>query len=107
MHELPFLHQKQLTCSVVWQCFSTQLNKLLCNITPIFCTVEEVTVHCLVANCDPRDFVYYFFGPISYISVLSELNRRKLLVMQSYTFLTHSVSLDNLEVSSGLVEIYS
>ncbi len=32
---------------------------------------------------------------------LSEFNRRKLLVIQSFTFLTHSVNLDNLEVSSG------
>ncbi len=85
---------------------------MLCNITPIFCTVEEVTVHRLVANCDKRllqieEILCSFFGPISNISVLSELNRIKLLVMQSYTFLTHSVSLDNLEVSSGLVEIYS
>ncbi len=47
-----------------------------------------------------------FFGPISNISVLSEFNRRELLVIQSFTFLTHSVSLDNLEDSSGL-EIYS
>ncbi len=46
-------------------------------------------------------------GPISNISVLSEFNRRKLLVIQSFKFLTHSVSLDNLEVSSGLVEIYN
>ncbi len=29
----------------------------------------------------------------------------KLLVIQFFMFLTHSVSLDNLEVSSGLVEI--
>ncbi len=29
------------------------------------------------------------------------------MVIQPFTFLTHSVSLDNLEVSSGLVEIYS
>ncbi len=48
-----------------------------------------------------------FFGPISNISVLSEFNRRKLLVIQSFIFLTHSVSLDSLEVSSGFVEIYS
>ncbi len=47
------------------------------------------------------------FGPISNISVLSEFNRRKVLVIQSFIFLTHSVSLDSLEVSSGLVEIYS
>ncbi len=46
-----------------------------------------------------------FLGPISSISVLSEFNRRKLLVIQSFIFLTHSVSLDSLEVSSGLVEI--
>ncbi len=32
-------------------------------------------------------------GPISNISVLSEFNRRKLLVIQSFIFLTHSVSL--------------
>ncbi len=61
----------------------------------------------MVANCDPRDSVLCFFGQISNISVLSESKRRKLLVIQSFTFLTHSVSLDNLEVSSGLVEIYS
>ncbi len=48
-----------------------------------------------------------FFGPIINISVLSDFNRKKLLVVQSFTFLTHSVSLDNLKVSSGLVEIYS
>ncbi len=48
-----------------------------------------------------------FLGPISNISVLSEFNRRKLLVIQSFIFLRHSVSLDSLEVSSGLVEIYS
>ncbi len=29
------------------------------------------------------------------------------MVIQSFTFLSHSVSLDNLEDSSGLVEIYS
>ncbi len=49
-----------------------------------------------------------FLGPICSISVLSECNRRKLLVIQSFIFLTHSVSLDSLdslEVSSGLVEI--
>ncbi len=57
-----------------------------------------------VANCDPRDCVI-FFGPISNISVLSEFKRRILLVIQYFTFLKHSVSLDNLEVSSGLVEI--
>ncbi len=44
---------------------------------------------------------------LSNISVLSEFNRINLLVIQSFTFLTHSVSLDNLEVSSGLVDIYS
>ncbi len=48
-----------------------------------------------------------FLGPISNISVLSEFNRRKLLVIQSFTCLTHFVSLDSLEVSSGRVEIYS
>ncbi len=46
-----------------------------------------------------------FLGPISSISVLSEFNRIKLLVIQSFIFLTHSVSLDSLEGSSGLVEI--
>ncbi len=46
-----------------------------------------------------------FFGPISNISVLSEFKRRKLLVIQSLNFFTHYVSLDSLEVSSGLVEI--
>ncbi len=56
---------------------------------------------------ESRDSVYCFFGSISNISVLSELNRRKLLVIQSFTCLTHSVSLDSLEVSSGFVEIYS
>ncbi len=29
------------------------------------------------------------------------------MVIQSFTFLTQSISLDSLEVSSGLVEIYS
>ncbi len=48
-----------------------------------------------------------FLGPISNIYVLSEFNRRKLLVIQSFIFLTHSDSLDSLEVSSGFVEIYS
>ncbi len=52
-------------------------------------------------------FCVLFLGPISNISVLSEFNRRKLLVIQSFIFLTHSVSLDSLEVSSGFVEIYS
>ncbi len=47
-----------------------------------------------------------FFGPISNISVISKFNRRKLLVIHFF-FLTHSVSLDSLEVSSGLVEIYT
>ncbi len=51
--------------------------------------------------------MYCFIGPISNISVLSEFKRRNLLVIQSFTFLTHSVSLDNLEFSSGLIEIYS
>ncbi len=52
-------------------------------------------------------FFFIFFGSISNISVLSKFNRRKVLVIQSFTFLTHFVSLDNLEVSSGLVEIFS
>ncbi len=52
-------------------------------------------------------FCVLFLGPISNISVLSEFNRRKLLVIQSFIFLTHSVSLDSLEVSSGFVETYS
>ncbi len=60
-------------------------------------------MHILVANCDPRNSVY-LFGPISNISVLFEFNRRKVLAIQSFTFLTH---LDHLEVSSGFVEIYS
>ncbi len=51
--------------------------------------------------------MYCFLSPISNISVLSEFNRRKLLVIQSFIFVAHSVSLDSLEVSSGLVEIYS
>ncbi len=29
------------------------------------------------------------------------------MVIQSFTFLTHSISLDSLEVSSGFVDIYS
>ncbi len=40
-------------------------------------------------------------------AVLSKFKRRKLLVNQPFIFLTHSVCLDNLEVSSGLVELYS
>jgi len=71
-----------------------------------FETISNKGVH-LVANCDPRDYVYSFFGPISNIAVLSEFKRRILLVIQYFTSLTHSVSLDNLEVSSGLVEICS
>ncbi len=46
--------------------------------------------------------MYCFFGPISNISVL-EFKRRTLLIIQSFTFLTHPISLDNLKVSSGLV----
>ncbi len=32
--------------------------------------------------------------------------KSRLLVIQSFIFLTHSVRLDSLEVSSGLVKIY-
>ncbi len=70
-------------------------------------TVEEVTGHPSSCTLSSKRFCVLFFSPISDISVLSEFNRRKLLVIQSFTFLTHDVSLDNLEVSSGLVEIYS
>ncbi len=35
-----------------------------------------------------QDSVYCFFGPISNISVLSEFNNKKVLVVQSFTSLT-------------------
>ncbi len=82
-------------------------HRLLSNITPRFVTVEEVTVHPSRCKLWSKRFCVLFLGPISNISVLSEFNRRKLLVIQSFIFLTHSVSLDSLEVSSGFVEIYS
>ncbi len=57
MHELAFLHQKHVACSVTWQCskmeeccFCNMRNmilkrQVLSNITPKFLTVEEVTGH--------------------------------------------------------------
>ncbi len=72
---------------------------MLSNITPRFLTVEEGTGH--PSKLLSKRFCVLFFRPISIISVLSEFNRRN--YWSSFTFLTHSVSLDNLEVSSGLV----
>ncbi len=89
---------------VTWEIwFSKEM--LLSNITPRFLTVE-VTVHLSSCKLWSKRICVLFFGPISNISVLSEFNRIKWLVIQSFTFLTHSVSLDNLEVQSGLVCIY-
>ncbi len=82
-------------------------DRLLSNITPRFLAVEEVKVHPSSCKLWSNKFCVQFLGPISNISVLSEFNRRKLLVIQSFIFLTHSVSLDSLKVLSGLVEIYS
>ncbi len=52
-----------------------------------------------------KEILCAVFGPKSHISVLSEFNMIKLLIIHSLKFLTHCVSLDNLEVSSGLAEI--
>ncbi len=65
----------------------------------------EESCFCNIGNMIFMIYELQFLGPISSISVLSEFNKRKLLVIQSFIFLTHSVSLDSLEVSSGLVEI--
>ncbi len=82
---------------ITWEIWFSK-DRLLSNITPRFLTVEEVTV--LPSSCKlwSKRFCVLFLGPISNISVLSEFNRRKLLVIQSFTFLTHSVIIDSLEV---------
>ncbi len=91
---------------VTWEILFSK-DKLLSNITPRFLTVEEGTGNPSSYKLWSKRFCVMVLGPISNISVLSEFKRRKLLVIQSFKCLTHSVSLDNLEVSSGFVEIYS
>ncbi len=63
-------------------------DRLLSNITPRFLTVEEVTVHPSSCKLWSKRFWVLFFGPISNISVLSEFDRRKLLVIQYFIY-TH------------------
>ncbi len=82
---------------VTWEILFSKDN-LLSNIIPRCLTVEEVAGHLSSCKLSSKRFYVLFFGPISNFSVLSEFNRIKLLLIQSFTFLTHSVSLDNLEV---------